>query len=61
MFVENLVPGSFVTFMITNFYVDISEPTVTRSWTMNVYTKDGYLTDAINKGLDFTYPCSVPC
>lgn len=51
MFVEDLVPGSFVTFMITNFYVDISEPTLTTSWTMNVYTKDGYRTDAINEGL----------
>jgi hypothetical protein len=61
MFVEDLVPGSFVTFMITNFYVDISEPTLTTSWTMNVYTKDGYRTDAINEGLEFIYPCSVPC
>ena len=61
MFVEDLVPGSFVTFMITNFYVDISEPTLTQTWTMNVYTKDGYLTDAIGGGLEFIYPCSVPC
>ena len=61
MFIEDLVPGTFVSFMITNFYVDISEPTTTRSWKMNMYTEEGYSTDAITSGLEFTYLCSVPC
>ena len=45
IFTEDLVAGSFVFFMITNFFVDISEPTITRSWTMTVITENGYFID----------------
>lgn len=45
IFLERLVKGSFVFFMITNFYVDISEPRVTESWDMTVYTEDGFKID----------------
>lgn len=61
IFTEDLVAGTFVFFMITNFYVDISEPRITKSWVMTVWTKEGYFVDQISDGLDFEYKCSVPC
>jgi hypothetical protein len=61
MFNEDLVAGTFIFFMITNLYVDIIDPKITKSWVMTVWTQKGYFIDQISDGLDFEYKCSVPC
>jgi len=61
MFVEDLVAKTYISFLITNFYVGIYEPVVTKSWKLTVFTPDEYFIDAVSSGLYFTFSCSVPC
>ena len=48
---------------ITNMYFNIFEPTVTNSWSMSSYTKDGvYLIDSITDDqMTFEFVCEFPC
>lgn len=47
--------------MITNFYVDISEPMTTKSWVVTVFTEDDFFIDWIGSGLTQTFDCYAPC
>jgi hypothetical protein len=51
MYVDDVVAGTRIFFMITNFYVDISEPMTTKSWVVTVFTEDDFFIDWIGSGL----------
>ena len=61
MFVDELPPGSYVHIMITNFYIDVTEPMVTKSWGVTVYTDDDKKIDEVTEGLTLEFKCYPPC
>lgn len=61
MFVEELVPNSYISIMITNFFIHVVEPMTTKSWQVTVYTEDGKFIDQIPSGLALTFKCYPPC
>jgi len=61
MFVDELPPGSYIHIMITNFYIDVTEPMVTKSWGVTVYTDDDKKIDEVTEGLSLEFDCYPPC
>jgi proprotein convertase subtilisin/kexin type 5 len=61
MFAQDLVEGSQIFFMITNFFIAVTEPLTTKSWIVTVFTPEGDFIDRIGSGLQRTFPCFSPC
>jgi hypothetical protein len=51
MFVDDLVENTYITFLITNFFIDVVKPLTTESWKVTVFNKDNYFIDDITGGL----------
>lgn len=61
VFIDDIVAQSHISFMITNFFINIKVPKVTESWVVTVHTPAGDAIDQIKSGLNLEFKCTVPC
>ena len=61
VFIDDIVAQSHISFMITNFFINIKVPRVTNSWVVTVYTPAGDAIDQIKSGLSLEFKCTLPC
>ena len=53
--------NTHITLMLTNFEIKVTKPLVTKSWSITVFTHDGYFIETRTSGLSIEFKCEVPC
>ena len=61
IFMEDITASSRISLMVSNFEINIQDPTITDTWTLTVFTADGFFIETIDHGLTLEFQCSIPC
>ena len=59
--VDDTIANTHITITLTNFEIFVTTPTVTDSWELMVYTKEGHFVEERFQSFSLEFLCSLPC